>query len=481
MYKKNIKRIKWGAYTLFLLFVSSILVSCGDENIVIGEADKFPYQSANESYACLQHVGSANKVLNIDVRANDVKNVLIALTKAGEKDVAVTIKVDPSLVASYNKANFTRYELFPAQLMSIDNGGNVTVKKWTAESEPIGIHFTKDDALEGKTYLLPMVIQSQSGANISAQAQVIYYVINVDKPVPSTNKGWDGVSICYVEVNSNNPLNVGTYTLKTSGKPFFDICNIFAANMNYNAETGKTYLHFNENVQHLLSNRDKYIKPLQDKGIKVCLSILPNHGGVGMLNLTNTAAKEFALEIKAAVDAYGLDGVDFDEEWADYGTNGLPGSNGTSYGRLLFEVRKLLPKPKIVTVYYIGVSGLGTTVEGVNPGDLIDYSYYPYYGSWSGTPTSSVLGLTNKQWGPYPYAFHGTNGNTAYPAINTSYINNIKSTYGVVLMYDIRGFSKTHETAPNKGIMDYSDRLTIYSNILYGEEVEAGEIYLKDW
>jgi hypothetical protein len=297
----------------------------------------------------------------------------------------------------------------------------------------------------------------------------------VAPPVPSSAKeGWNGVSICYVEVNSNNPLNVGTYTLKNSGKPFFDICQIFAANMNYNAETGKVYLSLNENVQHLLANRDKYIKPLQDKGIKVCLSILPNHGGVGLLNLTNTAAKEFAAEIKAVVDAYGLDGVDFDEEWADYGNNGLPGANTTSYGRLLFEVRKLLPRPKIITVYYIGISGLTNPVEGVYPGQMIDYSYYPYYGSFS-TSFSSIGGLTKTQWGPYPYAFHSTNGNVLYPSISTTNINRIKNDgYGVNLMYDIRGQF-------NGAVMDYSNRLTIISNILYGEEVVAGEIYQKDW
>jgi hypothetical protein len=62
------------------------------------------------------------------------------------------------------------------------------------------------------------------------------------------------------------------------------------------------------------------------------------------------------------------------------------------------------------------------------------------------------------------------------------YINAIKAAYGVVLMYDMRGASDTHKDASNpKGIVDYSDRLTIYSNILYGEETVSGEIYQKDW
>lgn len=474
MYIHNMVQTKISLYSLFLMIVF-MLSSCSNDDIVIGKVDEFPYQSANESYAYMKHAGSVNNVLNTDVRQDEVKNIIVGLTKPSEKAIDVKLSIDPSLVESFNKSNFTQYKLFPLNLVKIDNEGDVNIPKWRQESEPVLVHLTKDNTLEGNSYLLPVVLNAVSDTGVSANGQVIYYVINVAPPIPSSAKeGWNGVSICYVEVNSNNPLNVGTYTLKNSGKPFFDICQIFAANMNYNAETGKVYLSLNENVQHLLANRDKYIKPLQDKGIKVCLSILPNHGGVGLLNLTNTAAKEFATEIKAAVDAYGLDGVDFDEEWADYGNNGLPGANTTSYGRLLFEVRKLLPRPKIITVYYIGISGLTNPVEGVYPGQMIDYSYYPYYGGFS-TSFGAIGGLTKAQWGPYPYAFHSTNGNVLYPSISTMNINRIKNEgYGVNLMYDIRGQF-------NGAVMDYSNRLTIISNILYGEEVVAGEIYQKDW
>jgi hypothetical protein len=476
--------MKQRLYALTFLMTALVFASCKDDAVVIGEVDEFPYQAANESYGYLKHAGTANNVIGVDVRTNEVRDIYIGLTKANDKDITFHIEPDFSLVEEYNKANYTEYEAFPSRLVSIINEGQVTISKWRTESNPIAVSLTKDNALEGHSYLLPVKIKSENDIRISSDAQVIYYILNVLPPRPSTAKeGWDGVSICYVEVNSNNPLNVGTYKLKNSGKPFFDICNIFAANINYNAETGKVYLYFNENVQHLLINREKYIKPLQDMGIKVVLSILPNQQGVGLLNMTNDMAKDFAQQMKAAVDAYGLDGVDFDEEWAKYGTNNLPAENIYSYGRLLYETRKLMPD-KIITVYYIGIagSGLENPVDGIEPGDLVDYSYYAYYGSWNDVPTTSILGITTAKWGPYPYAFHGTSGNISYPSINTSYINNVKNGgYGVILLYDLRGYSDTHKDEPNKGIMDYSDRLTIYSNILYGEEVVAGEIYQKDW
>jgi hypothetical protein len=481
--------MKQGIYALTFLLTVSLFASCKDDAIVIGEVNEFPYQAANESYGYLKHAGTANNLISVDVRADESKALYIGLTKSTDKALTFNLEIDHSLVEAYNSSNYTMYETFPNQLATIANGGQITIAKWQTASDPITVSFTKDDALEGHSYLLPIKIKDGNGVNVSSATQVVYYVLNVLPPRPSTAKtGWDGKTICYVEVNSNNPLNVGTYKLTNSGKPFFDICNLFAANINYNSETGKVYLHFNENVQHLLTNREKYIKPLQDMGIKVLLSILPNHQGIGLLNMTNDVAKDFAQQMKAAVDAYGLDGVDFDEEWTDYGTNYLPGTNIYSYGRLLYETRKLMPD-KLITVYYIfaGTSvanaGLGNPVDGINPGDLVDYSYNPSYGSYIALPSATNFrGLTNAKWGPYAYAFHGTNGSTANPTITSSYITNTKNNgFGVILLYDLRGYSETHKEQPNKGIMDYSDRLTIYSNILYGEEVVAGEIYQKDW
>lgn len=47
--------------------------------------------------------------------------------------------------------------------------------------------------------------------------------------------------------------------------------NIFAANINYDAENGRPYLHCNDNVQHILDHREQFIAPLQERGIRVSL------------------------------------------------------------------------------------------------------------------------------------------------------------------------------------------------------------------
>jgi hypothetical protein len=170
------------------------------------------------------------------------------------------------------------------------------------------------------------------------------------------------------------------YELVGTDTPFFDTVILFAANIrdrdcaaekangetSHNCYKNGVHLHFNGNVQHILDNRDTYVKPLQDKGIKVLLGLLGDWGGVTFgtlgdwplearnssnevdqsladnaeLNVNTTsgggynnrngynkarwtdgypygpAARDaFLQEVAAAVTQYGLDGIDLDDEW----------------------------------------------------------------------------------------------------------------------------------------------------------------------
>jgi hypothetical protein len=124
----------------------------------------------------------------------------------------------------------------------------------------------------------------------------------------------------YIEVNDDNPLNAGSYVLE-DGTYLFDYVILFAANIrnrnrvNEDSGTEAAYLHLNENVQHILNNRNKYIKPLQDKGIKVLLGLLGDHDGITFSNLTDSDRAAFVADVAQVVNTYQLDGVDFDDEW----------------------------------------------------------------------------------------------------------------------------------------------------------------------
>ncbi len=60
------------------------------------------------------------------------------------------------------------------------------------------------------------------------------------------------------------------------------------------------------------------IRPLQQAGIKVLLTLLPNWQDTGFANWTQAQATAYARLVCYIVDKYGFDGVDLDDEYAGY-------------------------------------------------------------------------------------------------------------------------------------------------------------------
>ncbi|MFY0254434.1 endo-beta-N-acetylglucosaminidase H [Chitinophaga sp. 30R24] len=244
-----------------------------------------------------------------------------------------------------------------------------------------------------------------------------------------------GMSVCYVEVNSNSLLNTGKYTLTTGGQQLFDIAIIFAANINYNTTTQQAVLYNNPNVSNVLANKSTQIVPLQNKGMKVLLSILGNHQGAGFCNFTSrTAAHAFAQQLSDTVAYYGLDGIDFDDEYADYGTNNTPQPNDSSFVILLDELRQLMPS-KIISFYYYGPASSRLSYGGKKAGDFVNYSWNAIYGSWS---VPNVAGLAKSNLSPAAVDIQSTSQSTAN-SLATQTKNN---GYGVYLWYNLTSTDK---------------------------------------
>ncbi|MFB8188495.1 endo-beta-N-acetylglucosaminidase H [Microbacterium sp. NPDC055988] len=212
-------------------------------------------------------------------------------------------------------------------------------------------------------------------------------------PAAATEKpGEDPQLAVYVEVNSNDLVNVADYTLAESGRPAVDLAMIFAANINYDGE--KAYLHFNERVTETLDDAANQIRPVQARGTKVLLSVLGNHQGAGFANFTSyEQADAFAAQLADAVTTYGLDGIDFDDEWTNYGANGTPQPNAQSFGWLATALRDRLGPDKIISLYAIGETYTVTDFSLFDAAAVLDYAWNPYYPTYN-APT--VLGLDDR-------------------------------------------------------------------------------------
>lgn len=256
------------------------------------------------------------------------------------------------------------------------------------------------------------------------------------------------ISVAYVEVNNNSMLNVGKYTLAGGGN-VFDIGIIFAANINYDTAKKQAYLHFNENVQRVLDNAATQIRPLQAKGIKVVLSILGNHQGAGFANFpTQAAAAAFAKQLSDAVARYGLDGIDFDDEYAKYGENGTGQPNASSFVHLVTALRNNMPN-KIISLYNIGPAATRLSYNGVHIGSKFNYAWNPYYGTW-GVPN---VGLPKERLSPAAVHINRTATSTATSLAQRT----VREGYGVFLTYDL-------------GATNSASYLSSFTRPLYGKD-----------
>ncbi|WP_330177562.1 endo-beta-N-acetylglucosaminidase family protein [Streptomyces sp. NBC_01498] len=255
-------------------------------------------------------------------------------------------------------------------------------------------------------------------------------------PAPAPAPAKQGpISVAYVEVNNNSMLNVGKYTLAGGGGNVFDVAVIFAANINYDTGTKAAYLHFNENVRRVLDNAATEIRPLQQKGIKVVLSVLGNHEGAGFANFPDQqAASAFAKQLSDAVARYGLDGIDFDDEYAQYGANGTGQPNDSSFVHLVTALRANMPD-KIISLYNIGPAASRLSYGGVDLSSRFTYAWNPYYGSWQ-VPR---IALPKSRLSPAAVEI----GRTSQSTVADLARRTVSEGYGVYLTYNLDGADRT--------------------------------------
>jgi hypothetical protein len=266
---------------------------------------------------------------------------------------------------------------------------------------------------------------------------------------PAAPRKTGPISVAYVEVNNNSMLNVGKYALAQGGGNVFDIGVIFAANINYDTATKSAYLYFNPNVQNVLDNVSTQVRPLQAKGIKVMLSILGNHQGAGFANFpSQQAAAAFAKQLSDAVTKYGLDGIDFDDEYTEYGNNGTGQPNASSFVYLVSALRAAMPT-KLISLYNIGPSASRLSYGGVDISSKFNYAWNPYYGTW-GVPN---IALPKSGLSPAAVQIAATSTSTAASLAQRT----VSEGYGVFLTY-------------NLGAADSHTYISSFTRPLYGKD-----------
>ena len=408
--KKNAKCLSLFQAFVLLVFVVSSLQSCMNTKDTLGSVRS----------AAGAKIGTTLTIRNGKAA---IGYVYFELDTVANMDTRVTFAIDPEALEAYNKVNGTNYTAYEG--VSLSNGGVATVPAGQLRSDYVAVSVPAG----GNGNAVAITAVADQGGSVSSKNEAFIYQVAVldalvyDKAIKN---------LCYIEVNNDNPLNAGEYTL-SDGKPFFDIVSVFAANINLNAE-GMPYIHCNDQVTFVLEHADEIIRPLQEKGIKVHLSILGNHDDAGMRSLSAEGAEAFAKELKMYADIYGFDGFDFDDEYSSYAENNFKGSaqsgrgvvaslaecTSANYTKLMEACRKLLPKGESTFGIYWYIDD--DQPVGENLEELIDYAVYGAYGAFDEYRQQDI---SNAIEAPYAITLSGLDatGEMKAVSVNEKYLN----------------------------------------------------------
>ena len=461
---KYTRFIKSSFWIALLACTSNVFTACEDDITISSENNSFGNIEGNFGYVKSAAGAKALTAIAINGDKHGTGHLYFELNKATNKDITVTFKVDESALNTYNQVNGTNYPMYPTDKLSLENEGITTIPAGKRKSSSVELDIQPGGTI-GTTYAVAVSATASDGIETSSNNESYIYLVTPQATLPNTEKG-RVKTICYIEVNNENILNAGEYTMENSKKPFFDIVNVFAANIRLNEE-GKPYVHCNPQVTFVLENADKLIRPLQKKGIKVHLTILGDHTPAGMRSLGDEAAKDFAKELKSYVDIYGFDGISFDDEWSNYeqvgGHPGLVVPSQEQYSRLIYECRQIMPDKQIGVYWCKQENGepsinypLGE-IEGKDVNDLLDYTVFGNYNLWN---ELSHIDKTKQ----CPYAINVTEDNF-YP--NSVYLSKIKNEWGYFAIYNLKA-SKVYSSKFNEiGQTLYNDNI-IWTEQVYG-------------
>lgn len=395
--------------SLIMAAVAVAAVSCNDDDAYLGGVDTGRLDVTDGSIVYVTDHNGKRYSTNVELHTTATNSLSANLSQALGADCNVSFAYDPAAVESYNEANGTDYKALPSTMFSFANNGAATIAAGATKAS-VNYTITSDGSLDPNETYAAVVKISVNGAPLSADNGSHLILVKDFSSMKDCAKTYTddngnvkpGIKIFSVmEVNDTNPLNNLRYTLKKSGKYMVDALVMFSGNINYNAETGRVYFYPNDNVQAILDNREKYLKPLKDRGMKVIMGVMCNHDRACISNLNPETARLFAQELKAVCDAYDLDGIFWDDEYCSPITPppaGFENRNVTAWSRLAYEVWKLQPERWNVAYGY-SMTGSAVAIDGVQPGTFINYCLPDYSSSYTSSWLSSYPGMNISQLG----------------------------------------------------------------------------------
>ena len=334
-----------------------------------------------------------------------MRNFYFQQTKPASDGLSLDAWIDATLLDDYNAAEEVERTLLPEANYEFPDGKALDLSPEAQRSALKRIKFSATGLAAGE-YVLPLTVAGQDAPDAN---KTLYYNVSVRQPYTdeyALHDGHDLFFVFYINTNDFQPLLAQDYIMRKklargTTVAWYDavgnIINLRTVMLDYDAATGRALLNLGNDMRYVLDHAVKYIRPLQEHGSKVCISIEGSGKGLGFCNLTDGQIVDFVAQVKTVVEEFGIDGINLWDRGSEYGKEGMPAMNTASYPKLIKALREALGREKLltVTVYEEPTSTFWDTqaTGGIAVGDYIDYA-------WSGYNRESEAPQVLDPWHP---------------------------------------------------------------------------------
>lgn len=406
---KTIFSLQTGIATLLCTAALAGLMAC-DADTVEQQGGKLPDKEPLETVSGMLRSGNSSEK-TIDVLLTEgsggfvMRNFYFQQTKPASDGLSLDAWIDATLLDDYNAAEEVERTLLPEANYEFPDGKALDLSPEAQRSALKRIKFSATGLAAGE-YVLPLTVAGQDAPDAN---KTLYYNVSVRQPYTdeyALHDGHDLFFVFYINTNDFQPLLAQDYIMRkklTRGTTvaWYDavgnIINLRTVMLDYDAATGRALLNLGNDMRYVLDHAVKYIRPLQEHGSKVCISIEGSGKGLGFCNLTDGQIVDFVAQVKTVVEEFGIDGINLWDRGSEYGKEGMPAMNTASYPKLIKALREALGGEKLltVTVYEEPTSTFWDTqaTGGIAVGDYIDYA-------WSGYNRESEAPQVLDPWHP---------------------------------------------------------------------------------
>ena len=406
---KTIFSLQTGIATLLCTAALAGLMAC-DADTVEQQGGKLPDKEPLETVSGMLRSGNSSEK-TIDVLLTEgsdgfvMRNFYFQQTKPASDGLSLDAWVDATLLNDYNAADGVERTLLPEANYEFPDGKVLDLSSEAQRSALKRVKFTAAGLAAGE-YVLPLTVAGQDAPDAN---KTLYYNVSVRQPYTdeyALHDGHDLFFVFYINTNDFQPLLAQDYIMRKklargTTVAWYDavgnIINLRTVMLDYDAATGRALLNLGNDMRYVLDHAVKYIRPLQEHGSKVCISIEGSGKGLGFCNLTDGQIVDFVAQVKTVVEEFGIDGINLWDRGSEYGKEGMPAMNTASYPNLIKALREALGREKLltVTVYEEPTSTFWDTqaTGGIAVGDYIDYA-------WSGYNRESEAPQVLDPWHP---------------------------------------------------------------------------------